>query len=122
MNKPDSAPCLAVHAGDGQTIVRFDNLDSLNESNSEPIGQQLTAVAEDASGTTLVLDFNPIRFVTSTALGKLVSLHKKVRTQGGRLVLTNVCEAIQEVLAITRLDTLFDVEPNDDLSLHSLPA
>src|SRR5262249_10564014 len=73
-----SLPSLAVRREDDETIVRFIDLDRLDEYNSEVAGQQLCRLAERLSRTRLVLDLTSIRFMTSSGLGKLVALNRKM--------------------------------------------
>jgi CheY-like chemotaxis protein len=50
-----------------------------------------------------------LEFITAAFLGKLVTLHKKVRTLGGQLAITNVPPFIYELFEITRLTRVLDV-------------
>jgi anti-sigma B factor antagonist len=61
----------------------------------------------------LLLDLSGIRYVSSTGLGLLVGLNHRIRAAGGRLLLGNVGPAVREVLAVTRLDTVLEVLPDD---------
>lgn len=53
--------------------------------------------------TKLVLDFSHVRFLTSTAFRPLISLHRKLREQNGRMVFCNLSPQIAEVFLVTRL-------------------
>ena len=55
------------------------------------------------------LDFRAVVGVGSGDLGALVGLHHRARAVGGRVGLVNVRPLVSDVLALTRLDTLFDV-------------
>jgi anti-sigma B factor antagonist len=56
------------------------------------------------------LDFANVKFLSSAALGKMVTLAKKAKSLSVRLVLCNIDPMIQEVLAITNLKKLFEIE------------
>ena len=101
--------CLEIRHRDDETRVRFPGIDRLDEANSEVPGQELCLLAEGLPGTRLVLDLTGIRFMTSSGLGKLVALNRKMRAAGGRLVLVNPGPAVAEVLAVTHLDKLLEV-------------
>jgi anti-sigma B factor antagonist len=45
--------------------------------------------------------------MSSAALGKLITLNKKVQAAGGKLILCNIDPQIREVFEITKLDKLF---------------
>jgi hypothetical protein len=55
------------------------------------------------------LDFGRVEFLTGNALGQLISLHKKVRAGGGRLILSNVSPEVFEVFETTRLHAVMDI-------------
>ena len=106
-----SRSCLEIRRQDGETRIRFTGLDRLDEANSEAPGKELSHLAEQLSGTRLVLDLSGIRFVTSSALGRLVALSRRVRAAGGRLMLTNLSPAVAEVLSVTNLDRVLEMLP-----------
>ena len=58
----------------------------------------------------ILLDFGNVEYVGSEDLGAIVGLHNKVRGAGGQLTLLNVRPRVSEVIAITRLDTLLNVQ------------
>jgi anti-anti-sigma factor len=62
----------------------------------------------------LRLDFGNVEFLTASALGHLVVLHKEAEALGGRLTLYNVGAMVYEVFAATRLTTLLDVRQGHD--------
>lgn len=107
-NAPE--PMEVTRNGD-RTTARFAHLTSLNEYFADQVGKQLLALA-DAPGTRFVtLDLGNVEYVTSTVLGHLVALHKRLQTSGGRLSLDNVRPAVQEILRVTQLDHVLGVRP-----------
>jgi anti-anti-sigma factor len=101
---------LAVRRHGSLTVVGFPGYNSLNEFNIDAVGQELSRLTEGDSSSHLVLDLTGICFVTSTVLGKFVSLNRQARSTGGRLALTNLTPIVREALAVTRLDQLLDVK------------
>jgi anti-sigma B factor antagonist len=61
----------------------------------------------------LLLNFFNVEFLSSAALGKLITLDKKVKANGGRLKLSNIRPEIYEVFAITKLNKLFDIKDDE---------
>jgi anti-anti-sigma factor len=107
-NAPE--PMEVTRTGDRAT-ARFASLTSLNEYFADQIGKQLMALA-DAPGTRFVtLDLGNVEYVTSTILGHLVALHKRLQGAGGRLTLTNVRPAVTDILRVTQLDQVLDLRP-----------
>ena len=102
-------PCLEVCHRDDRTIVRFAGLDRLDEFNSHGPRKELSRLAQGLPQARLVLDLGNVRFVTGSALGRLVALNRRVRAAGGRLMLSNLNPAVEEVLSVTHLDKVLEV-------------
>jgi anti-sigma B factor antagonist len=61
-------------------------------------------------GRTVVLELGEVDFVDSTGLGVMVGLLKRLRADGGELVLRGVQPATTKVLEMTGLDRVFEVQ------------
>jgi anti-anti-sigma factor len=61
-------------------------------------------------GRQLVLDLDNVQYITSTLLGVLIKVKKKVGGVQGRLRLRNIHPDLREVFRITRLEQAFDIE------------
>jgi anti-sigma B factor antagonist len=62
-------------------------------------------------GIQLVLDLIEVHYFSSAALGRLISLKKRVRSVGGRFTIRHVHPELLEIFQITRLDNVFEMEP-----------
>jgi anti-anti-sigma factor len=107
-NAPE--PLDVTRDGD-RTTARFANLTSLNEYHADQIGKQLMALADGAGTRFVVLDLENVEYVTSTILGHLVALNKRLQAAGGRLTLDNVRPAVRDILRVTLLDQVLDLRP-----------
>jgi anti-sigma B factor antagonist len=67
------------------------------------------AALEDPDTLALLVDFNSVTFIDSTAIGALVRLNNAADDQGKHLTLTNVPARVHRVLTITGLTEVFDV-------------
>ena len=70
-------------------------------------------LVEDEKKSKLVLNFTKVDFLSSAALGKLITLDKKVKAASGKLKLSNIRPEIYEVFAITKLNKLFDIKTDE---------
>lgn len=95
------------------TVVRFVDRKILDEANIQDLGQELFSLVEKDNRRKLLLNFNAVEFLSSAALGKLITLEKKVKSHGGKLKLSNIRPQIYEVFAITRLTKLFDIRDEE---------
>lgn len=57
----------------------------------------------------LILDLESVPLMDSSALGTIVSALTHLKKIGGKLVLLSPQKAVSNVLAITRLDTIFEI-------------
>lgn len=95
------------------TVVRFVDRKILDEASIQELGTELFQLVEQENRGKLVLNFSKVDFLSSAALGKLITLDKKVKARSGKLKLSNIRPEIYEVFAITKLNKLFDIK-NDE--------
>lgn len=95
------------------TVVRFVDRKILDESNIQEMGSELFQLVEDEKRDKLLLNFSNVDFLSSGALGKLITLDKKVKAHSGTLKLSNIRPEIYEVFAITKLNKLFDIKEDE---------
>ena len=101
-----------VRTAAGVTAARLD-VRHFDETQAQPAGEQLLRLADAAGAGEVRLDFAAVEYVSSTGLGQLLVLHKRLRAAGGRLSLCNVRPAVYEVFAVTRLTGVFNVRPQE---------
>jgi anti-sigma B factor antagonist len=91
------------------TVVGFVDRRILDEANIQIIADQLFGLVEDQGRRKIILNFLNVEYLSSAALGKLITLHKKLVAVKGKLVLCNISPQIYEVFAITKLDKIFTI-------------
>jgi anti-sigma B factor antagonist len=99
------------------TVVRFVDRKILDEGNIQEIGQELFSLVEKEGRKKLLLNFGTVDFLSSAALGKLITLEKKSRAAGARLKLSNIRPEIYEVFLLTHLHKLFDIKDDESEAL-----
>lgn len=99
------------------SVVRFTDAQILDEVDIQELGEELFALVEKENRASLLLNFTNVEFLSSAALGKLISLDKKVKAAGGKLKLSNIRPEIYEVFNITRLNKLFDIRNDESEAL-----
>lgn len=102
------------------TVARFIDKKILDENNIQIIGNQLFGLVEEDGRKKIVLDFTNVEYLSSAALGKLITMDKKVKASGGKLRLCNIRKDIYEVFAITRLNKVFDIRDTQDEAVAGL--
>ena len=94
------------------SIVTFRDRKILDEAAIQELGAELFALVEVDNRKTILLDFAGVEFLSSAALGKLITFDRKVKTSKGRLKLCGVAPGILEVFQVTKLNKVFDIRPD----------
>lgn len=104
---------------EGVTLVRFLDRKILDPTNIQQLGEELFALVEQDQCKRLLLSFCSVEFLSSSALNKLIVLDKKLEHQQGKMKLCCLRPEIREVLDITRLDQLFDIQEDEATAIQS---
>src|SRR5437660_9732934 len=72
------------------TVVNFTDKKILDEQNIQIIGEQLFSLVDELGRRKILLNFGNVEYLSSAALGKFITLNKKVNAAGGRLILCNI--------------------------------
>jgi anti-sigma B factor antagonist len=67
----------------------------------------------------IVLNLAAVNFVDSSGLGELVRTHASVRSHGGQLKLVNPSKHVYDLLKMTKLDRVLDIEQDEASALNS---
>lgn len=99
----------------GPVVVAHISRPNLSEEeNIEELGQEFSKLVEYFGCRLLAVDLHVVNFVTSAALGKLISLHRNLHRRDGRMALCGVREMVQDVLLTARLTDYFTMAPTVD--------
>jgi len=99
------------------TIAKFIDKKILDENNIQIIGNQLFALVDEDARNKIILDFSNVEYLSSAALGKLITMEKKVKAAKGKLRLACIRPEIYEVFAITKLNRLFKIYEDQERAL-----
>lgn len=99
---------------DGILFIEIEDARLLDETRIQAIDHELDSAIDGSDETRIVIDFSKVQFMSSSMLGKLVKIHKKVASYKAKMKFASVTSEIQEVFKITRLDKLFSVEKDAD--------
>lgn len=70
----------------------------------------------------LVLNLEAVPYIDSAGLGEVVRTYTTVSRQGGHLKLLNLTKRISDLLAITKLLTVFDTYDSESEAVQSFSA
>jgi anti-sigma B factor antagonist len=101
------------------TVATFTDRHLLDQKTLDMLGEQLVSIVDGTGRQKLLLDFQNVQDISSLAIGMLVTLNKKIRAAGGKLVLCRMDPELRQVLAITRLDSLFTIRGDEQEALEA---
>ncbi len=67
----------------------------------------------------IVLNLQGVEYVDSGGLGELVRTHTTLQKEGGQLKMVNVNQRVQELLKLTSLNKIFDVQKDEASAVQS---
>jgi len=102
------------------TVVELVDRKILDEISITQIGEELRAIVAEHARPKMIIDFSNVAHMSSSALGMLITLHKRIREKAGELRLCNIQPAIYEVFVITRLNEIFHISESRAEALASL--
>ena len=96
-------------------VYRTEDIVRIEFVESHIVGQQCVSQLQERLGQVLkrvpdariVLDLKSVQYVSSAALGELLSAHKQLAQGHGKMCMAGVGPELMEILATTRLDAVF---------------
>jgi len=58
----------------------------------------------------IIIDLSDMQYMNSTGLSILINIFTQARNKGGEVVITNIPEKINQLLVITKLNSIFNIE------------
>lgn len=95
-------------------VARFVNERLTDELNVERMGDELFSLTEQFQFKQVIVDMSKVVHMTSSSLGKLITMHRRLHRSQGRMVLCNLTEAVEDVLETSRLIDYFNVSNSID--------
>ena len=114
-----SNPNLSIEYIDGVTVAVPTDAKILEEEQIQSLEKTFMSLIEQNKAIQLLIDFSNVQFLTSSVLGLLIRLSRKVFQSEGRLRLCSIDPKILEIFKITRLDKVFEINKDRQQALES---
>jgi anti-sigma B factor antagonist len=101
----------------GITILELHGKVTIGEGSRE-IREKIRELL-DAGNKDILLNLGDVSYVDSSGIGELVSSYTTVTNQGGQFKLLHLTKKIRELLAITKLLTVFDSYDDEETAVGS---
>jgi anti-sigma B factor antagonist len=85
------------------SLVRFTSKRLLDPTEIQLVGMELFRLVDELGRRHVILDLGNVEYVSSAALGKFITLYKKVKAVGGRLVIRNINAQVRELFQLSDL-------------------
>lgn len=110
---------IDLRTSNGVTIV-----DLQGKLTIEVTAQVRKTIADllEAGRNNILLNLGEVSFMDSSGIGELVRSYHSVMREGGNVKLLNLTKKIQELLAITKLVTIFESFEDEDVALASFSS
>jgi len=93
------------------TVVEFKTPSLMDPVQLQDISDALYKLVDEQDKRLLILDFEQVQYLSSQAVGILLTLNKKLKDlPNSRLIVCGVGARLAELLRITRLDKLLTVK------------
>ena len=89
---------------------------------ADELRDELLAAYEQSAAVHAVLDLQDVTFLSSAGFRPFLSLQRRVRARGGRLVLCRLGPEVEEVLSVTRLISTHGATPAAFTTQPTVPA
>jgi anti-sigma B factor antagonist len=104
---------LQTAAKDGILTIRISDDRLVDPAVLTRIFDDLDALMSKTTEDRVILDFAPVEFMASSALGKLLQFQKKSKQYNAKVKLSGISPQIYEVFKITKLHKVFDIEKDE---------
>lgn len=111
---------LRVQQRDDAVIASFTVPRLSDEYNLEQLGHELFALVEQYGCRKLVVSLQGVNYLTSSGIGKLITLHRKMHRQQGAVIFCDIHEAVDDILRTSKLTTYFHVVADADAAVAAL--
>ena len=113
-------PNLSIEFHGQVAVATLTDEKILEETQLQALEGSFMPLIEQNPGIQLIIDFSQVKFLTSSVLGLLIRISKKVYETDGKLRLCSISPKILEVFKITRLDKIFEIYPDVDEAMVGL--
>ena len=110
-------PTISVEYAEQAVIVTLTQHRILEENDIQTLADSIMPLVEQNAGKKLIIDFSSVEFFSSSVLGLLIRISKKVYEGDGALRLCCIEPKIMKVFKITRLDKVFDIYATQEMAI-----
>ncbi len=111
--------CIELSNEDDVVVVKLIDEKVIDADRIRLLGQELLSLANDPDNRKVLINMEDVKFLSSSAINKLIVLDKRISSAGGRLKISNLSPEVEEVFNITQLNTVFDIRSDQSDAIGS---
>jgi len=108
-----------THDIEGVVVVTFQQSHILDAMTIEHMATSLKELIEASQQAKFIFDFARVTYLSSSALGMLIGLQRRIAQQKAAVKLAGIHDDIMEVFHITKLDTVFEIYKDGHAALEA---
>lgn len=114
-----AASRLRVVEHEGIVTIEFIDRNILDEANIKQIGEEITQIIDSQAQPKILISFENVDHLSSSALGTLITLNNKIEAKDGQLRLADIDEQIHQIFLITKLNKIFEIHESSEKARRS---
>lgn len=112
-------PRVSIDYSPNATIVTLMDEKILEQEVIQSLEDSIMPLVSFASGINLLIDFSQVEFLSSSVLGLLIRISKRVYEFDGSMRLCGINPKIAQIFKITRLDEVFAIFDDCESAVQS---
>ncbi len=114
------SPFFDIHNDGDVMVIEFSRADVTDSVYIERLGDAIYHHVRLIKTPRIVVDLQKVQFLSSSALGMLVAVHKVMKKQSGEMRIANVSKDQYQAFKITKLHKLFKIMDSTEAAVKSL--
>jgi len=98
-------------------VIDFSGKITLGEGSA--VVRKMVRELVEAGRKKILLDLSDVDYIDSSGIGEMVAAYTAVRSANGELKLVHLTRRVHDILQITRLFTVFDVQADEASAMRS---
>jgi anti-sigma B factor antagonist len=115
----DEVMGFQLHTREIDRVIVVEAVGRLTFTDGHTKLRDLMHVSIGGGAKKFVFNFAQVEFIDSFGIGELARCYSIVRQAGGDAKLAGVSRRVLTIIALSRLDTIFDVHSSEDAALRS---
>ncbi|MEX0727391.1 MAG: STAS domain-containing protein [Planctomycetaceae bacterium] len=105
-------PYLKIERAADVVLITFTHPHLTEEDNIDELGHLLFSQVDDHGARRVILNLQHVQLLTSSVIGKIITLHRKLHRFQGHLVLCHLTDRVIDVFNSSRLLGYFHIAPD----------